>query len=109
LHAGGVVGTDHRGPRLTTPLDLIGATRMHVGGLAMNEMPAILERGEGVFTPAQMSKLAPAQSTNNSKATTNNNSVNVSVNVPPSMDRASAQQLASMVGAKTQKAMRSIL
>jgi phage-related minor tail protein len=36
-----------------------GAGRMHTGGLAGDEVPAILQRGEGVFTKRQMQALAP--------------------------------------------------
>ena len=36
-----------------------GAGRLHTGGLAGDEVPAILQRGEGVFTKGQMKALAP--------------------------------------------------
>ena len=36
-----------------------GAPRLHAGGLASDEVPAILRRGEGVFTPEQMRALSP--------------------------------------------------
>lgn len=49
FHTGGIVGEGpHRWPRF------------HGGGLASGEVPAILKRGEGVFTREQMGALAPA-------------------------------------------------
>jgi len=57
LHAGGIVGTDPT-PLRQAPLDLLAsAPRYHAGGLAGDEVPAILKRGEGVFTAAQMAAL----------------------------------------------------
>lgn len=48
-HSGGIVGEG----ALRWP-------RFHRGGLASDEVPAILQRGEGVFTRPQMAALAPA-------------------------------------------------
>lgn len=49
FHTGGIVGEGpHRWPRF------------HGGGLASDEVPAILRKREGVFTPEQMAALAPA-------------------------------------------------
>ena len=50
-HAGGIVGEG----ALRWP-------RYHAGGLASDEVPAILRRREGVFTPEQMAALAPVGS-----------------------------------------------
>lgn len=36
-----------------------GVRRYHTGGIASDEVPAILRRGEGVFTPEQMRALGP--------------------------------------------------
>lgn len=36
-----------------------GAPRFHSGGITGDEVPIIAQRGEGVFTPAQMRALAP--------------------------------------------------
>lgn len=47
-HEGGVIGRDPM-PR-----------RYHAGGIAGDEVPAILRRGEAVLTPGQMALLAPA-------------------------------------------------
>lgn len=61
LHTGGVVGVD-RGlaSMLANPSWFSGAPRYHDGGVAglrPGEIPAILKRGEGVFTEAQMKAL----------------------------------------------------
>ncbi|MBF0340227.1 MAG: hypothetical protein HQL95_04610 [Magnetococcales bacterium] len=59
FHEGGVVG-ESRGPSALVPSGAFAqAPRLHGGGLAADEVPAILQRGEGVFTPAQMRRLAP--------------------------------------------------
>ena len=55
-HGGGIVGRDSL-PTNTLPAALFeGAPRLH-RGLAPDEIPAILQRGEGVFTPGQMAAL----------------------------------------------------
>jgi len=54
-HEGGIVG--ELGPTRSVPAAAFAfAPRFH-GGFAPNEYPAILNRGEGVFTPAQMKAL----------------------------------------------------
>jgi hypothetical protein len=49
LHDGGVAGIDGT-PRMVPAGAFAGARRMHAGGLAANEVPMILERGEEVLT-----------------------------------------------------------
>lgn len=57
-HSGGIIG--EKGMTTIVPSSYFaGAPRFH-NGLAPNEFPAILQRGEGVFTPGQMARLAPA-------------------------------------------------
>lgn len=52
LHTGGIVGL-HGAPR-SVPMGLFaGAKRYHRGGIAGDEVPAILKRGEIVMTPQQ--------------------------------------------------------
>ena len=52
FHSGGVVGLAGAKRRLSAlaALEFAGAPRLHAGGLASNEVPAILERGEEVLT-----------------------------------------------------------
>jgi hypothetical protein len=60
FHQGGVVGRD-AGPVRTVDASLfLTAPRYHTGGiagLAPDELPAILRRGEAVLTPQQMAAL----------------------------------------------------
>lgn len=58
LHTGGIVGRDVV-PSRTVPASLFAnAPRYHAGGMVgPDEVPAILRRGEGVFTPEQMAAL----------------------------------------------------
>ena len=56
-HGGGVAGA-LSGRRRTVPAAAFAvAPRLHRGGIAGDEVPAILRRGEGVFTPEQMAAL----------------------------------------------------
>lgn len=57
VHSGGVIGTDALSSRSVPSWVFAGARRMHGGGIASDEVPAILRRGEGVFTPQQMQAL----------------------------------------------------
>ncbi len=62
-HAGGIAGA-LRTRRSVPAAAFRGAPRLHGGGvlgLAPDEVPAILRRREGVFTPEQMRALGPAQ------------------------------------------------
>jgi len=56
FHHGGKVGTEG-GSRRVSASAFIGAQRFHTGGIAGDEVPAILKRGETVFTPEQMGAL----------------------------------------------------
>jgi tape measure domain-containing protein len=59
-HTGGILAAD-RLPVVQAPARLFAtAPRLHGGGMiGPDEVPAILRRGEGVFTPAQMAAMAP--------------------------------------------------
>lgn len=57
LHDGGVAGRDGM-TRFVDPGIFAGAKRLHVGGLARNEVPAILEEDERVLTLAQQQATA---------------------------------------------------
>jgi len=63
FHSGGMVGSE--GSSRSIPAGLIaGAPRFH-SGLMGGEFPAILKRGEGVFTPGQMKALGQLGKTEN--------------------------------------------
>jgi hypothetical protein len=49
FHEGGVVGVDGQSTSRVSPLAFIGARRFHNGGLASDEIPAILQEGEVVI------------------------------------------------------------
>lgn len=61
MHTGGIAG--QAGATRDVPLSLFAAApRLHQGGfIGADEVPAILRRGEGVFTPEQMAAMAPAR------------------------------------------------
>jgi hypothetical protein len=59
FHTGGVVGSGDGGGRAVSPTVFAGAPRYHTG-LMPDEVPAILKKGEGVFTQAQMSAIGGA-------------------------------------------------
>lgn len=61
LHSGGIVGAGGRG-RSVNMSDFSNAQRYHTGGVIGQEVPAILEKGEGVFTAAQMKALGGGMS-----------------------------------------------
>jgi hypothetical protein len=56
LHSGGIAGTDATFRRLVDMNMFMSAPKYH-SGLMPGEMPAILKKDEGVFTPAQMRAL----------------------------------------------------
>ncbi|HVL73094.1 MAG TPA: phage tail tape measure C-terminal domain-containing protein, partial [Beijerinckiaceae bacterium] len=60
FHEGGIVGNDNGRTRSVDADLFLGAPRFHTGGfvgLAPDEVPAILKRGEAVLTPGQMARL----------------------------------------------------
>ncbi len=63
-HTGGFAGALSGVRRRVDPGVFAGAPRLHQGGIAAGlqpgDVPTILQRGEGVFTPAQMAALGPA-------------------------------------------------
>jgi hypothetical protein len=56
MHTGGIVGID-AGSRSTYPAAAFQAAPRFHSGFMPDEYPAVLQRGEGVFTPAQMRAL----------------------------------------------------
>ena len=62
-HAGGIVGAGSAPTRMVPGALFADAPRYHAGGIiGPGEVPAILQQGEGVFTPQQMARLAPVGS-----------------------------------------------
>ena len=57
FHSGGIVGRGAAPVRIVNSGIFSNAPRLHKGGLASNEVPAILEKGEGVFTQEQMASM----------------------------------------------------
>jgi len=56
FHDGGVVGVDSTATRSVSPGVFANAPRLH-GGLMSDEFPAILQKGESVFTESQTQAL----------------------------------------------------
>lgn len=56
FHTGGIVGAEGAS-RYVHPAYFDDAPRYHSGGIAGDEVPAILRRGEGVFTQGQMAAM----------------------------------------------------
>jgi hypothetical protein len=56
-HMGGIIGSDPLPGRFVHPAYYEHAPRFHRGGILPGEVPAILKRGEGVFTRPQMAAL----------------------------------------------------
>ena len=61
-HSGGIAGREPTSMRFYPASLWHGAPRYHTGGVAGNEVPAVLQAGEGVFTPGQMKALGTAAS-----------------------------------------------
>lgn len=62
FHSGGIAGGTPTSRRVVAASTWHGAPRMHGGGIASDEVPAILKKKEGVFTEEQMRALAPVDS-----------------------------------------------
>lgn len=62
FHSGGVIGGSPTGHKIASSAAFMNAPRFHTGGiigdsLLPSEVPIIAQKGEGVFTPEQMSAL----------------------------------------------------
>jgi hypothetical protein len=56
-HSGGVIGREPFPVRITNPNVFDNAVKLHSGNLKPDEIPAILKKGETVFTEGQMELL----------------------------------------------------
>lgn len=100
LHEGGIVGRD--GKRRSVPTGtFIGAPRLHRGGLAGDEVPAILRRGEEVITRSDPRHVDNPANDDRSMTIINN------FNVPGggNISRQSQAEIAAQVGLTVQRAM----
>lgn len=70
-HSGGVVGSESTFTRNVSSTTFLGASRYHTG-LAGDEFPAILQKGESVLTKGQMKALGAGIAGNGSKSVQNN-------------------------------------
>lgn len=99
-HTGGIVGAD------TVPIRPMSTwPKFHTGGLAQNETPAILQKGEGVFTKNQMAALAPVNNNSSSAPVT----INVSVNQSQNGDPAAARDQGNIIAKHVEIAMSEFL
>lgn len=87
-HTGGIIGADSLPVRPFASLP-----RYHNGGIAGDEVPAVLKRGEGVFTPQQMSKLQPINNNSNGISIVNN----INVTAPPGGSREASENQANTI------------
>lgn len=63
FHTGGIIGSGEQTFTRSVPTSLFDkATKYHTGGIAGYEVPAILKKGEGVFTEGQMAAIGSALS-----------------------------------------------
>ena len=86
MHTGGIVG-EGRDMRAVPAHLFDGARRFHSGGiLGPDEEPIIARRGEGVFTPEQMSRMAPAGGGNIRVEIVNQGTPQEVVSAQPSLD-----------------------
>jgi tape measure domain-containing protein len=60
-HSGGIAGMGGRSSAFSSAM-FSGAPRFHTGGVAGQEVPAILEKGEGIFTKGQMKAIGAGMS-----------------------------------------------
>jgi hypothetical protein len=95
-HTGGIVGSD---PVPIRPFASI--PKFHTGGLATNETPAILQKGEGVFTAAQMAKLQPANGNGGGMVT----NITINTTTPPGGDKGAADAHANKIAALVRQAV----
>lgn len=95
-HTGGIMGVDTQ----ATISPFANLPRYHNGGLAGNEVPAVLTRGEGVFTPEQMKNLQPVNNNSTSAPT-----IIVNVQQAQGGDSAQAKDQGNIIAKQVEMAM----
>lgn len=116
-HTGGIIGSSRLGTRMASPSAFMGAPKFHTGGiiggprLMSDEVPIIAKKGEGVFTPEQMSALGGF--TSNSVSIKSEVTVNSNGGTPEQNDDLARQvsrqvenQVRAVVQSEMQTAMR---
>ena len=109
FHSGGIAGGPATFTRSLPASTWSGAPRYHTGGLAGDEVAAVLLKGEGVFTPGQMRALGKGMAAGST--TTSGGGQQVSVNMPTTIhidsrtDSAAIAQLVSGAMAATKKSL----
>jgi len=108
-HTGGIIGSSFLRSSNVNPMAFAGAPRFHTGGIISglgigpDEVPAILKKGEGVFTPEQMAAMGGMGGGQQI-----NQSVNVTVNGNGG-DPAQNQDLAARIGRQVKEEMRGMV
>ncbi|HYG86990.1 MAG TPA: phage tail tape measure C-terminal domain-containing protein [Azospirillum sp.] len=105
-HTGGIVGLEPTFSRFVPTSLFANAKRFHGGGfpgLSAGEVPAILKKGEGVFTPEQMAALGGLGGAGGGQQI--NNTVNVTVNGNGGNHEQNAD-LANQIGRQVQDQMK---
>jgi hypothetical protein len=74
-----------------------GFPKFHTGGLASNETPAILQKGEGVFTKEQMAAMQPVNNNNDNSTRGVTVVNNINVTAPAGGDRGAAEAQANNI------------
>lgn len=100
-HLGGIVGVGEQTFTRTVPASLFAnAAKYHTGGISGDEVPAILKKGEGVFTEGQMEAMGKLAS----GGTTVINTANTATQAAPQMSEsrgASAPKITMNVNNQT--------
>lgn len=79
MHDGGIAGLDHGPARYIHPAYYDHAPRLH-SGLMPDEFPAVLQKGEGVFTKGQMAALGGAMKGGNVTVNSGGTTINIQGN-----------------------------
>ena len=104
FHTGGIVGSEPTFTR-TYSIDPAALPKFHTGGIiGSDEVPAMLKRGEGVFTPEQMKALGGGVGGNQMQQ-----NINVNVTGGSSGNQKQDENLADMIGKKVQEAAKAMV